>query len=556
MAHTVMKPHEIVDYAVSGRLDIPEFQRGFKWNPGQIRDLVDSLWRDYPVGTMLFWSDDKYDQPRTFKSAVRNRRWIVDGQQRCTAFCLILGKKPSWFETQEPREWNELFDKCDVLVDLASDPSDLKFALPNPARRASPEWVSVREILTKEEPDKEIPMAYARQLLEQMGKDRRDDAAADDIHARVASVRRILHREIVTVTVGHDLEDVAEIFTRLNRAGTRVKEADTVLALIAARQEGWVRGQFLPFVEDLEEKGFSVDPTLIIRAFVSIWRRRARLRDIPRDAWRPSPEFDRGWRETKTSVANVVQFLHEQGVLSSELLPSRNALIPLFALDHAFCEGDNTKLSRAFYWFLLASRDGRYSGSSVTILDQDLAAIRDSTDFNAALGELLERLRVQPRVDAEELLLPYNRERFLRLALYLTIFHRDARDWIYSNRIGYDRSSNELNQGFKPEWHHFIPRARLRKVQPSLEDERINSLANIVVLNERANRAFRSKLPAEYLEKYGVPAQRLKEQLVPADSKLWTLDEYQRFLDVRAKKLARAMNSFLDSLERERHPST
>lgn len=553
MAHTVMKPHEIVDYAVSGQLDIPEFQRGFKWNPGQVRDLIDSLWRDYPVGSMLFWGADEYDQPRTVKGAVQNRLWIVDGQQRCTALCLVLGKRPFWFQTPDP--WNELFDKCDVLVDLASDPSDLKFALPNPARRASPEWISVREILTKEEPDKEIPMAYARQLLEQIGKDRSDDAAADDIHAKVTSVRRILHREIVTVTVGHGLEDVAEIFTRLNRAGTRVKEADTVLALIAARQEGWVREQFLPFVEDLEEKGFSVDPTLVIRAFVGIWKRQARLRDIARDAWEPSSEFDMGWSETKVAVANVVQFLHERGILSSDLLPSLNALIPLFALDHAFCKGNNAKLTRAFYWFLLASRDGRYSGSSVTVLDQDLAAIRDSTDFDAALGELLKRLRVQPRVDTEELLLPYNRERFLRLALYLTVFHQSARDWIYGNRIGYDRGSNELNQGFKPEWHHFISRARLRKVQPPLEDERINALGNIVVLNERANRAFRSKLPAEYLEKYGVPAQRLKEQLVPTDSKLWTLDEYERFLNVRAKKLARTMNSFLDDLERGIIPS-
>ena len=73
-------------------------------------------------------------------------------------------------------------------------------------------------------------------------------------------------------------------------------------------------------------------------------------------------------------------------------------------------------------------------------------------------------------------------DKFLRLILYLTVFSRKPKDWVNQEvRIGFDREDNELNEGFKPEWHHFFP----RKVLKEFDDSLVDSIANIVVLTRR-----------------------------------------------------------------------
>ena len=76
---------------------------------------------------------------------------------------------------------------------------------------------------------------------------------------------RVREKDIVTVTISHELEDVVEIFSRLNSRGTRVTEADIYLGMVAAHNPGWVRDTFLPYLGKLLEAGFDLDPNLLFR---------------------------------------------------------------------------------------------------------------------------------------------------------------------------------------------------------------------------------------------------------------------------------------------------
>jgi len=107
------------------------------------------------------------------------------------------------------------------------------------------------------------------------------------IHARVQRLWQIRERDIPIIKIDHEVEDVAEIFARLNQAGTRVKEADVVLALAAVRNPGWVRQDYLPFRNDLEERGWDLDAGIFIRTMTGIGRGRARLKEVPKDFWNP-----------------------------------------------------------------------------------------------------------------------------------------------------------------------------------------------------------------------------------------------------------------------------
>ncbi len=541
MAHSAMSPKEIADHAKSGGFDIPEFQRGFVWPPEKVKSLLDSLCKDYPVGAILCWRSKEYKSAKLALGTEPEKVWLVDGQQRTTALCLLLGQKPYWFPAPEP--WNTLYKKCNVHVDLKSTTDQVELSLPNPIVERAAHWYPVRELLQVK--IEEVP-AKAMELLGRLGVSPTDTAELGRLMGIINLLQAALRREIIVIEIGHDPVDVAEIFSRLNSAGTRVNEGDIALALIAVRQEGWVRDQLLPYLEDLSEHGFGFDPSFVIRTMVAVRKGVARLKDIRPDFWEKGDEFENGWQQTKNAVNNVRRILNELGILSVGILPGRNVLIPLFYLDHVHIHGDAAKLRKAFIWLLRATRDGRYSGSAITTIDQDLAAITAASDWESALKELHSRLEVKLAFEPQDTLLRYDEDGFLRLMLYLVAFHRGAEDWRTGQRLGFDRS--ELNEGFRPEWHHFVPRGRLKRRNPRPSEDQINCLANIVVLSEGDNRRFSYNEPHKYLAKYQIPDERVHQQLFP-DRSLWTTEKFEQFVEERSKLLAQGMNDYIKSLE-------
>jgi hypothetical protein len=534
MAHSALKTHEIVDAAVSGRFDIPEFQRGFVWSPEKVKNLLDSLCRDYPLGSILCWRSGDYTSARMVPAAEANRLWIVDGQQRATAMCLILGKKPYWFPSPEP--WNTLYRKCDVRVNLLPEGDEVELSLPNPVIAKSAHWVPVRELLVLSERDKPVK---AQELLERLGRAPGDVVGLVGVMGIIGSLQAALRREVVVIEIDHDPVDVAEIFSRLNGAGTRVNDGDIALALIAVRQEGWVREQLLPYLDDLKQRGFEFDPSYIIRSMVAVRRGSARLQDVPREFWDKDDRFDDGWRRTKSAISHVLRVLRELGVLSAEILPSRNALIPMYALDDVHLHGDANGLRRVFLWLLRATRDGRYSGAATTAMSQDLTAIHRAPDAEAALQALQARLESPLTFTPADMLRRYDEDAFLRLMLYLVAFHRGAEDWQTGQRLGFDRSDNSLNDGFRPEWHHFVPRGLLgRRAPEPPSNELTNSIANIVVLGEGDNRRFSYNEPHKYLAKYRIPDERVHQQVFPA-RELWRPERFEAMVEERSKLLER-----------------
>ncbi len=519
-----------IDDATLGILNVPEFQRKFVWRPSKVADLVDSLWRGYPIGTLLLW-ESTYDSPRTALGDQGRKLWIVDGQQRVTALALLFGKKPYWWA--DASDWNRYYDRNDVLVSIAKDKNELEFGLPNPIRKKSKEWLSVRRLLNSTNLS-ELAMDVCEKLS--------DPKRFAEIHEKLQSIKRIEAAQLYEIIVDHELEDVAEIFARLNTAGTKIRESDIIIALVAAKQQGWIRKKFDPFLKDLELKGFDFDPGVVVRTLSIIGHGSARLRDVPQSFWEPSDQFDENWRKTKEAISAVVKNLMEYGVLSSDILPSLNALIPVFVLRANFPTGFNFR--KALHWLLVATRDGRYSGSGITVLDQDTRQIKEKNSFAEAVDELTARLSASRSFTVEDFREDYS-DKFLRLILYLTVFNARANDWVNQDvRLGFDREDNELNEGFKPEWHHFFPRKVLKgKVDDNLTD----SMANIVVLNEKANRSFSGKPPQKYLLEHGVSRERLDEQGIPADEYL-VLERFEEFLGLRAEMLADRATRFLQGL--------
>lgn len=519
-----------IDDALLGKLNIPEFQRKYVWRASKVSQLVDSLWRGYPVGTLLLW-ESTYDQPQSALGAGGAKLWIVDGQQRVTSLALLFGKKPYWWP--EAKLWNTFYEKYDILANIARDKEDLEFGLINPIRRKSNEWLSVRRVLNSTNLSE-----LADETAEKLG----DPKRFTEIHEKLQSIKKIETAPLYEIIVDHELEDVAEIFSRLNQAGTKIRESDIVIALVAAKQQGWIREKFDPFLKDLELKGFEFDPGVLVRTLAIIGHGSARLKDVPQSFWEPSDEFNEHWRKTKEAISAVVKTLMEYGVLSSDLLPSLNALIPLFVMKASFPK--DFQFRKAFHWFLLATRDGRYSGSATTILDRDTKEVRSKSSFAEAIADLTKLIDASDAFKPDDFREEYT-DKFLKLILYLTIFSRQAKDWINQDvRIGFEKDDSELNEGFKPEWHHIFPK---KIVRDRFDSSLVDSIANIAVLNEKANRSFSGNTPQQYLKDYDVKAERLREQMVPADG-LLEPNHFEEFLKARSEKLAQVATEYVQGL--------
>jgi hypothetical protein len=323
-----------------------------------------------------------------------------------------------------------------------------------------------------------------------------------------------------------------------------------------------VRDDYLPFTEELQEKGWELEAGIFIRTMTGIGVGKARLREVPRDFWNPPP-FGSIWKQTKEAISEVLTKLAVYGIFNGDLVPSNNSLIPLFVAHHFWKEKSDYRFSRIFKWFLLANRDGRYGGAAIANLDEDAQAIFKAESFDKVIDTLQRRLRVSDRVAQEEFLNRYDRaggRSFLRLIQYLALRHSDAKDFVDGNLIGYDRSGTLSYGGYRPQWHHIFPKSMLKK--HGVKEDDIHFFGNITILNETTNvRKLQAKWPTRYIEEFKITPKNLRAHSVPERfvmaasagkaelDNVWTPTAYHNFVIERSNDMANAANAFLTSLQ-------
>ena len=196
------------------------------------------------------------------------------------------------------------------------------------------------------------------------------------------------------------------------------------------------------------------------------------------------------------------------------------------------------------YWFLQASRFRRYSGSGTSSLDEDLRAISEANDYESAINSLLQRFPYETPLEAEDFLRDYTDSRFGRFLLYLLIYRNEAIDWDdKGHRIGFQ--GLDLLADFRPQWHHIFPQKFLEKKVP---EERINALANIAVIGPEINIRIRAQNPMDYIDRYKITDEKLRQQLINDDLRAIDVQQYSDWLQRRAVTLAKAGNEFIESL--------
>jgi hypothetical protein len=223
-------------------------------------------------------------------------------------------------------------------------------------------------------------------------------------------------------------------------------------------------------------------------------------------------------------------------------MPTEAALVTIVALVDKF---PGESFEPCLYWFLQASRFGRYSGSGTTSLDEDLREIKDATTQLQAVGSLLSRFSHDAPLDPEFFLADYVDSRFGRFLMYLLIYRNQALDWDErSHRIGFE--GVDLLTDFRPQWHHIFP---VKFLEATMPEDKINALANIAVIGPEINIRISAQNPMSYIERYKITPVKLEQQFIDVDIAKLPIEGYENWLAGRAARLSSAGNQFLQSLK-------
>jgi len=392
-------------------------------------------------------------------------------------------------------------------------------------------WVSVSEVFANDD---------NVSLIRSAGITSMDDprfSKYNDRLNRLRSIKRYSYR-LDTLERSLSYEEVTEIFVRVNSLGARLRSSDLALAQITATWRGSL-SIFQEFEEQTAKSGLKLELGDHLRCLVVMATNQSRFRaaaNINRE------NLERAWADAKRGTEFAVNFLKSNcGIKSTALLssPSLATAVAYFGhkRNYELSPDDTSALRR---WSLLANAKGRYSrGSSETILDQDLATIRDG----GSVRDLLDRLAGQVgRLEiVEEDLIGRNQRSSLFKTLFLALSEDGAQDWRTGIQIAVDHSGAQDRLQF----HHIFPKDVLKG---KYSFQQIDDFSNLAFIGGKTNRQITNRAPIDYLPEligeFG--PERLNSHLVPLESDLLTIENYLKFLEDRRRLITKRLNDFLN----------
>lgn len=560
----------LVDMYKRGELRLPEIQRHYVWRSTRVRDLLDSLYRGYPSGSILVWETDEPVPTRDFAvaqdtTAFAGRKLLLDGQQRLTSLTAVLNGDPVQVRGRK-RPIDILFnlehpdgpptdvmevdsdEDCPLTTDdEQSEDSDdngdseeglmarlnrRTFVVSSKNLASQPNWVSVSEVFRS---------TSDTAILKKAGVTGFEDERYQKYSDRLTKLRKVRDYSYVVHVLERAMsyEEVTEIFVRVNSLGAKLRSSDLALAQMTSRWPNLLK-QLEAFQDECEQSWFTLDLGLLVRAIVIFATEQCLFRAV---ATTSVEKLKAGWEEAQEGLRFAINFLRANaGIEDESLLSSPMFILALAAVSRKKNNQLRLDEQRALLrWLLVANARGRYSrGSSESLLNEDLAIIFRSGEIQSLLDPVEKqfgRLHIEPLDLASR---GVNSPLF-SLA-YLALKHAGAQDW----HSGLGLSLTHQGRLHFIQWHHIFPKSLLKN--RGLETGEINEIANMAFITGQTNRRISNTEAASYLP--AIIAQRglgaLESQVVPTDPTLWQMDRYRDFLLVRRKMLAERMNLFIE----------
>ena len=598
-----MARYEVNNYAVetllgnikTGEIAIPEMQRPFVWDASKVRDLLDSLYKGFPVGYIIVWQNPKVKLKDGTTST--GKKVLIDGQQRITALAAaIVGKNV----LDDHYKWKRIV--------IAFNPLEEKFEVSNSANQKSSKWISDVADVFKVSFD---PFNFVNEYCRI--NDIPDQGSR--VSAVITKLRSMQANALGVISLNEDLDidSVTDIFIRINSKGVVLSQADFAMSKISSNEVygGNITRKTIDYFchllespEDLKDISandaefasrqefaaikwaaekvkpiYKTSYTDVLRVAFTYKFKRGRLADLVsllsgRDF--ETREFKIEIEEesfaklhdavlhavNQTNYERFLMIVKSAGIVKRSLIRSQNVLNFGYALYLALRERkvEDSKIEKIVRrWIALSILTGRYSGSPESMFEYDIKrffAYDDPAEYLAVteagdLSDAFWNVTLLQKLDTSVASSPY-------FNIFLAAQAKEHDKGFLSEHI--EVESMLENRG---DIHHLFPKKYL--IKNGLAKSMYNQIANYVFLQQEINIKISDDAPCCYMQEvfnqcetknpvYGaivdkqILMENLQQNCIPEGFASMDISGYQDFLVERRKLMAEKIHNYYRGL--------
>lgn len=520
----------LMSWIRSGEIAIPEIQRPFVWDSTKVRDLIDSLYAGFPVGYIIVWKNpDVRLKDGTISSG---KKILIDGQQRITALqAAIVGELVVGGDYRKKR------------IKIAFHPLEERFEVSNPAIEKDAAWIPDIAILYQ------TSFSSMSFVIGYCKKNQLDDSKWDKVEASISKLRQIENNSIGVIELSHqlDIEQVTEIFIRINSKGVVLSQADFAMSKISsddryggnqirkiidyfchlmqkpedftticqndiafASSEDFSK---IKWVIDEHEEIYVPDYTDVLRVAFTFKFLRGRISDLV--SLLSGRDFNsRDYQESiaedsfiklkegvlkfvnKTNFQRYLMIIKSTGIISPAMIRSQNVLNFGYALYLLLKEkGEAAAIIEKVVrrWIVITILTGRYSGSPESTFDYDIKRFQTNDPI-----ELLEHTEAGELSDAF-----WNNILVTKLNTSVAsspMFHVFLMAQVKMGDYGFLSEQIDVKSLIEQhgDIHHIFPKKYLQKCGIK-ERGQYNQIANYVYTQSEINIQIKDQAPKDYM---------------------------------------------------------
>lgn len=500
-----------------GQIKIPQFQRKFVWSIEETAGLIDSILKGYPIGTFIIWETN--DRLRSIRNIGNFQfpdtpdgntiQYVLDGQQRMTSLYVALrGAKLK-------DDNGQITDYSEIYVNLTAKSGD-PLVLTDKTGYQNAQIIRFVDLLNG-----------SLSLLLSKYKD-----YIDEIDAYRKAVQTYQFSKIDVKNA--PIEVATEIFTRINIGGKPL----TLFEIMAAKTYDEAKKfdlseKYDTLVENLSNVDYDTISSSTVLQAVSVC--------LVKECTRKSilnlekQKFIDIWPQVESAFESAVDYLRSfYKIPVSQLLPYDALLVPFtyyFFHHKDIPAGLQQDLLQDYFWRCVLT--SRFSSAAETKLTQDVKQIDkilndEQPVYDVPIDVSAEFIRNHGYFSAGSA--------FIKGMLCLLAYQQPVS---FQNNGIVHIANDWLKQANSKNYHHFFPKAYMRKVHPEVEDWLVNHIGNITIVDDFLNkRSIRDRAPSKYISEYMAKNADLEKALnshlistVPG----WGVleDEYQTFFQNR-----------------------
>lgn len=520
----------LINEVRTGQVKIPQFQRQFVWDIKASANLIDSIIKGYPIGTFIFWrTNEELRSVRNIGNIILPEQgdgefvnYVLDGQQRITSFFAAISG--SVIE----RENGKTEDFSHIYIDLNA-PLEEDIVIIEIEGKSDFSTIKLTELM---EGDFTFLAGYPKNYQE--------------IILRYQNIIKGYNFNVINLKEA-SIDVATEVFTRLNVGGKSLSLFEIMVAKTydALRHFDLAERYNILMQELVKVKYNEISSATILQTVAMLIAKDCTRKTILKIS---KHEFISKWDEAIDCIRKSIDFFRGSGIPVSRLLPYNALLVPFsyfFYKHKTKPTGEIKSMLDDFFWRV--SLSNRYSSGVESKLAQDVGKIEKIIEGKLPSYEWSIDISPVSLMSQSSGWFGTSRS-YIKALLCLYAMQKPKS---FDNNLDINIDNSWLKISTSKNYHHFFPKAWMKKNYPQKNLAEYNHILNITIVDDFLNKnQIRAAAPSAYMQTFVNDnkdiVNTMKTHLINNLDAfgVWTND-YEKFFEERAFAVSKELSKRL-----------